>query len=753
MPLSKRIEQLGLSFPISEEQMRVGIPDSERDKLMLLILDQIAARVCCEQTAGTKLTVSINVAGNGAAISAGANSQSTGTVVFNNSNNVTFGMNAFGILTASVNQSDLNLNLIATGNTTQGTSGSAPANSLVFEGAGGVSLGITNNRVLISGNTGGGGAGSLTVSAGTTNNALDAISFANGGNVSFGLNGSTITASVASSLSRVNFSAGTTSQNVTNLVFSNSNGVTFGLNGSTITASHNGLTSQSNQNVTAGNGGFAFETLSFSNANGISFGTSAGSAITASHNALTSQSVQPGIQSISGGTTRATTGEVVFSNSNGISFGMDGNTMTASYTVPSTAGLISAINVSAGTTSNNLSRITFNNANGITFGLDASTITASHNGLTSQSNQAASAANGSFAFQTLSFSDANNVSFVTSAGSAIAGSAVIKVSAGTGSNNLSAITFSNSNNVSFGLNGSTMTGSYAFNVSAGTTSLNLSGVTFANSNGITFGIDNGTITASAASGGGGLTNINVSAGTTSNNLSNVVFSNSNGISFGLNGSTVTGSIPFTTMSGSWMGDAWPSPISANINTQASFNSFVVQGGALSFTRVDQAVSQNIATTNNNSTAGINITGSLVIFSRSGATLNSIASATMQASQTWSSNNTSNVTGAMILSYGLATLLTNGSYWFAVQLSTTNTGGIITGANTTALANTLSIGVLQGSLNVNYRDYDGASAASYGWFSGRGINSSTGNITEVSMSNITVSGTLGIRGAVALRFQG
>src|SRR5690349_3176366 len=56
-----------------------------------------------------------------------------------------------------------------------------------------------------------------------------------------------------------------------------------------------------------------------------------------------------GILSISAGTTRVTSGEIVFSNSNGISFGVGGNTITASYTVPSTAGLISFINVSAGT--------------------------------------------------------------------------------------------------------------------------------------------------------------------------------------------------------------------------------------------------------------------------------------------------------------------------------------------------------------------------------------------------------------------
>jgi hypothetical protein len=48
---------------------------------------------------------------------------------------------------------------------------------------------------------------------------------------------------------------------------------------------------QSNQNVTAGNGGFAFQTLSFSNVNGVSFGTSAGSAITASVLAQTNQTL------------------------------------------------------------------------------------------------------------------------------------------------------------------------------------------------------------------------------------------------------------------------------------------------------------------------------------------------------------------------------------------------------------------------------------------------------------------------------
>lgn len=82
--------------------------------------------------------------------------------------------------------------------------------------------------------------------------------------------------------------AGTQTATSGTVAFVDSNGVTFGMSASTrITASHNGLTSQSNQAVSAANGSYAFQTLSFSNANGVSFGTSAGSAITASHNALT----------------------------------------------------------------------------------------------------------------------------------------------------------------------------------------------------------------------------------------------------------------------------------------------------------------------------------------------------------------------------------------------------------------------------------------------------------------------------------
>ena len=130
---------------------------------------------------------------------------------------------------------------------------------------------------------------------------------------------------------------------------------------------------------------------------------------------------------ISAGGNSRSTGTVNLSASNGITFGMDGaGVVTASYTVPSTVGLISAINFSAGTTSGNQTAIKFGDANGITFGLNLGTITASHNGLTSQSNQAFSADGGSSTFQTLQFADANGFSFSNNNGS-IQGSYTVPV--------------------------------------------------------------------------------------------------------------------------------------------------------------------------------------------------------------------------------------------------------------------------------------------------------------------------------------
>lgn len=263
---------------------------------------------------------------------------------------------------------------------------------------------VHNQFVTLRGNT----LGASTLSG--TNIELEG-----GPNVTLSVNGGTrvVFSGGAGAAGNTGYiSAGTATASLGTVVFSNSNGVSFGVDGQTVTASHNGLTSQSNQAVSAANGSVAFQTVSFSNANGVSFATAAGPAIVAS---VAAQTVQPGIASVSAGTTRVTTGEVVFSNSNGVSFGADGQTVTASI-----ATSLTNIRVSGGTTSNLLSAITFADGNNVSFGLNASTMTASV--ATSLTN--------------------------------------IRVSAGTTSNLLSALTLADGNGISFGLNASTITASY-----------------------------------------------------------------------------------------------------------------------------------------------------------------------------------------------------------------------------------------------------------------------------------------------------
>ena len=305
-------------------------------------------------------------AGGGVGISAGGNSQSTGTVTFANSNGITFGLDGAGVMTAAHDgiTSQSNPAFSASGgSSTFQTLNFANSNGLTFLNSNGsviASYTVPNTAGLIS---------FVNFSAGTTSNNLAAITFANANGITFGLNAGVMTASVAAGAAPGSISAGTQTFALGQAILSNANGITFGMDNGTITASHNGLTSQSNQAASASNGSFAFQTLGFTNANGVTFGTSAGSLIFAS----VAAGAAPG--SISAGTQTFALGQLVFA---------DGG--------------------------------------GITFGLNAGTLTAVHNGLTSQSNQAASASNGSFTFQTLGFSNANGVTFGTSAGSIITAS-------------------------------------------------------------------------------------------------------------------------------------------------------------------------------------------------------------------------------------------------------------------------------------------------------------------------------------------
>lgn len=248
-------------------------------------------------SAGFSLQLSAAAGGGGAAISGGANSQSTGTVNFANSNGITFGLSNNGTMTASHNgitsQTNQTVGLYALGNTTQNSSSTMDARTLSFNGLGAMTAGFSNGSIQLSAPATSSlvGVGAITLStngstisisggtvaaapvnfsAGTTSDNIGSIIFSDSNRVSFGLNGSTMTAKHA-----LNFSGGTTSQNISDqIIFSNSNNATFGLNGSTMTVS-------APINVSAGTTSGNLTQVSFANSNGVSFGLNAGT-VTAS---------------------------------------------------------------------------------------------------------------------------------------------------------------------------------------------------------------------------------------------------------------------------------------------------------------------------------------------------------------------------------------------------------------------------------------------------------------------------------------
>lgn len=320
----------------------------------------------------------------------------------------------------------------------------------------------------------------------------------------------------------VAISAGTQSVSTGTVVFSNSNGISFGLSGSSrITASHNGLTTQSGQAFSADGGSSTFETLVFRNANGLSFSNSGGS-VQASYTVPT-QTVQPGIQSVSAGTTRITTGEVVFSNANGISFGANGQTLTASYTVPTQSTQPALQSLSAGTTRVTTGEVVFSNSNGISFGVNGQTVTASYT-VPSQSVQPG----------------------------------IQSISAGTTRITTGQAIFADGNGISFGANGQTVTASYtvptvtnsSWTVSDAATSLTVARLAFTNVNGLTLSLSTTTggsatvvgsytVPAVPAQFSGGLSNLGNTAGDTGVVTGRLVLVGSNGVS--LSGATNGGS--------------------------------------------------------------------------------------------------------------------------------------------------------------------------------------------------------------------
>lgn len=499
--------------------------------------------------------------GGGVGLSAGTQSVSTGTVVFSNSNGITFGMSGSSQVTASYNSTQF----AGTGTTFAGANISA-------------SMTLNSNGLNLS-------ASVAAPGAAAENNAINLLGANTSGNTTatgstIGWSGVNLTLSGTNGSQVVVSAPATSSLSATGAVSLSTNGSTISIGVGTVTVS---ATSNTTQNSS---GTVNLNALVLQGAGVASVGLSNGSVVIS---VPSGGGAGDGVNILAAGTqTAATTGTVLFNNSNGISFGMSNSSViTASYTVPSTAGLISAVNVSAGTTSNNLSALTFANSNGLTFGLNASTITASHNGITQQSTQpvAVSGQNGSYAFSTLSLSNANGISFGTSAGSAITAShnALTTARASTdaiGLNTAQTNVTWTVNSSGLSLNAAGYAGTATAITGGAAITLNSAGLSFNGAalagTGTTFNGTNASasmtlntaglrLDLSAGGGGGGM---GISAGTQSVSTGTMIFANSNGLTFGMSGSSqITASYNSTQFAGTGTTFA-----GANISASMTLNS-------------------------------------------------------------------------------------------------------------------------------------------------------------------------------------
>lgn len=483
--------------------------------------------------------------GGAVSFSAGASSAALASVVFSNSNGVSFGLNG-STITASVSPAAGDgANIIAAGTQTANTTG-----TVLFQNSNGITFGMSNSSVVTASHNGLTSQSNQAFSAAGGSSAFQTLIFNNANGVSFSNNGGSIEASIASSLTNIRISAGTTSNLLSALTFANGNGISFGLNASTLTASHDGLTSQSNQAVSGSNGSFTFQTVTFGNLNGFSFYTSNGSLV-GSYTVPTQSNQTIGLYA-SSNTTAQSSSTTIDARSFSVrgmgvaSVGYSAGELIIS--VPSGGGAGDGVNIiAAGTqTAATTGTVLFQNSNGITFGMsNSSVVTASHNGITSQSNQDITfyatgntvlSSSGVINASSIRIRGEGAVSIGVSNGSILVSTPLqsnVALSGSNGSFTYLTATFGNLNNFSFYTSNGSLVGSYTVpgtlsvfaqsnttQSSSGTIPFN--SLQFAGAGIASVGVSNGSVIISVPSGGGagdggvfaGVSNLGNTAGST-----------------------------------------------------------------------------------------------------------------------------------------------------------------------------------------------------------------------------------------------
>lgn len=487
----------------------------------------------------------------------------------------------------------------AVSNTTQSSSGTIALSALSFAGAGAVSVGVTNNSVVISAAAGAQSAQTVGVygvsntTGASSSSTVDArsLSFQGAGGVSVGLtNGSVVISGATGGGAAVTASAANGSYTVGNLSFSNANGVSFGTSaGSAITASHNGLTTAAASNHSHGNPTLALTnltgttasasngfTLSLSaaaaggansgtfyalsnttvNSSGtvpmsavsmraygvLSIGTSNGSLLFSTPDAVdfTQLSVGMSTQGNTAGDTGLFTGRMVFVGSNNITLSGSSNGGSATISIVGAGGGGgTGPSIAAGTQTASSGTVVFSNSNNVTFGLSGSTrLTASVGvGLYAVGNttQASSTVRDVSA---LSFNAIGGATMGFSNGSIQVSIPAVSSLSATGAVSLS----TNGSTVSVGVPQLSLYASSNTTAQSSSSSFSLGSLTLRGAGGVSVGFSGSEVVISGATGGAGAA-VTASAANGSYTVGNLSFSNANGVSFGTSaGSAITASV-------------------------------------------------------------------------------------------------------------------------------------------------------------------------------------------------------------------
>lgn len=190
------------------------------------------------------------------------------------------------------------------------------------------------------------------------------------------------------------------------------------------------------------------------------------------------------------------------------------------------------------------------------------------------------------------------------------------------------------------------------------------------------------------------------------------------------------------------------------NSLVSVRKLVLQAPVV-FSNVRLIASLTVATQTNNSSAFVDYSQSVVLYTRNGSTLSSINSGSATGTATYSSNATASVVGGVFFPVPLAsaTTLVPGEYWLAAHLSFTNTA--TGGAATTALGNsaTMYVSVLGGTaVYVNMHNLGAGSNNTFGLVPGQGLISTGQTLASIPFTSISATGSRGVLCQVAVQLR-